>query len=261
MLPVPDRDAAGGRVDRDPDRGEHRLGLEQAGRRGPVGEDQAVDDEVAVVHALAEVAAVARSTVRPSGSCWAIPWSIHSQTKPPCSRGCRSNELAGTRRGRPARCPSRGAYSHSMNGRRATVLVVLGVAVPAFGAAGRSRRLSRVVAYIRRVDVGVRARPARPRSAPAGPGRGRGSSPPSRPGSRPVPASLPSDHMITLGWFLSRSTVRSIRSRQRRRQRRIVAGVAAPAGQREAVRLQVALVDHPQAVARRTGRGTRGCGG
>ena len=34
----------------------------------------------------------------------------------------------------------------------------------------------------------------------------------------PVPASLPSDHMMTQGWFLSRSTIRSARSRYASRQ-------------------------------------------
>src|SRR4029077_7462194 len=58
VLPVLYRDAPGGWVDRDPGRGEDRLGLEQPGGGGPVGEDQAVDDEVTVVHGLAEVAAV-----------------------------------------------------------------------------------------------------------------------------------------------------------------------------------------------------------
>src|SRR5439155_6867395 len=58
VVPVSYRDAPAGWVDRDRDRGEDRLGLEQPGRGGPVGEDQAVDDEVAVVHGLAEVAAV-----------------------------------------------------------------------------------------------------------------------------------------------------------------------------------------------------------
>ena len=34
----------------------------------------------------------------------------------------------------------------------------------------------------------------------------------------PVPASLPSDHVMTQGWFLSRSTMRSARSRYASRQ-------------------------------------------
>ena len=59
VVPVPHRDGLGIRVDLDPDRREYRFGLEQPGGRGAVGEDQAVDDEVAVVHGLAEVAAVA----------------------------------------------------------------------------------------------------------------------------------------------------------------------------------------------------------
>ena len=62
------------------------------------------------------------------------------------------------------------------------------------------------------------------------------------------PTSLPSDHMITLGWFLSRSTVRSIRSRQAGRQRGSSLGLSRQPAQRETVGLQVALVDHQQPV-------------
>ena len=107
MLPVPDRDAAGGRVDRDPDRGEHRLGLEQAGRRGAVGEDQAVDDEVAVVHALAEVAAVAEVRFARRGEL-GDPVVDPLPDEPAVQAGVPVEELGVVGQAAPARCPWRG---------------------------------------------------------------------------------------------------------------------------------------------------------
>ena len=62
-----------------------------------------------------------------------------------------------------------------------------------------------------------------------------------------MPASLPSDQMITLGWFLSRSTVRSDPVEIDLGEPRVVARVADPALELEAVGLDVALVDHPEA--------------
>ena len=62
-----------------------------------------------------------------------------------------------------------------------------------------------------------------------------------------MPASLPSDHITMLGWFLSRSTVRSDAVEVRLAPRRVVARIADPAELVEAVRLQVAFEDHPEA--------------
>src|SRR3954463_16791062 len=74
----------------------------------------------------------------------------------------------------------------------------------------------------------------------------------------PAPLSLPSDHMMMLGWFLSRSTVRRMRSTSASRQTGSAGGVRPPPGRwvgrlppplqrEEAVRLEVALVDDVEA--------------
>ena len=52
--------------------------------------------------------------------------------------------------------------------------------------------------------------------------------------------------MTMLGWFLSRSTVRRMRSTQRVAQRGSSLGLPRQLDLEEAVRLEVALVDHPQ---------------
>ena len=62
-VPVLDPDPPAGA--RDPHRLEHLLELDQPRRRRPVGEQQPVDAEVAVVHDLAEVAAVRERAVVP----------------------------------------------------------------------------------------------------------------------------------------------------------------------------------------------------
>ena len=69
-----------------PNRLDHLLVLEQAGRRRTVREQQTVGDEVPVVDRLAEVAAVGEE-LAPSAGRVRRPWSIHSQTNPPWHRG------------------------------------------------------------------------------------------------------------------------------------------------------------------------------
>ena len=244
VLPVPDRDAAGGRVDRDPDRGEHRLGLEQAGRRGPVGEDQAVDDEVAVVHALAEVAAVAEVRFARRGEL-GDPVVDPLPDEPAVQAGVPVEELGVV--GQAARPVAHGvAVFAQHHGQAATVLVVFGVRGDGFGAPADRVEFAVVRVHLA-VDVGVEgvrlalvvdqpARVAGPDPArhllqvPAGPG---------------LVAQRPHDHagmvLVPLDGALDPVQAGG-------QPAGIVAGVGPPAGQRETVGLQVALVDHQQAV-------------
>ena len=144
----------------------------------------------------------------------------------------------------PAPLPIAWTYSHSIDRHARTA--------PRPGADWSSpvpRQIldSSTVAYIREYDVDVAGRRGRPRSAPDAPGRAGGSRRPSRRGCCPVPDSLPSDQAMTQGWFLSRSTMRLDPVEVHLAPVGVVGGVAHPAVRLEAVGLEVALVDHPEA--------------
>src|SRR6185369_3111433 len=219
-------------------------GLEQAGRRGPVGEDQAVDDEVAVVHALAEVAAVAEVRFARRGEL-GDPVVDPLPDEPAVQAGVPVEELGVT--GQPARPVAHGvAVFAQHHGQAATVLVVFGVRGDGFLAAADRVEFA-VVRVHPAVDVGVEgvrlalivdqpARVAGPDPArhllqvPAGPG---------------LVAQRPHDHA---GMALVPRDGALDPVQAGGQPAGIVAGVGPPAGQRETVGLQVALVDHQQAV-------------
>ena len=76
----------------------------------------------------------------------------------------------------------------------------------------------------------------------------------------PVPASLPSDQITMLGWFLSRSTVRSIRSRYASRQATSSLGLSTQPEKTKpwVSRSHSSITQKPSSSARVS---TSGCGG
>ena len=239
-----DGDGPGARVDRDPDRGEDRLGLEQPGRRSPVGEDQAVDDEVAVVHGFAEVAAVGEVPFALRGDL-GDPVVDPLPDEPPVQAGVPVEQFGVV--GQAARAVAHGVPVFAQHhGQAATVLVVLGVRGDGFLTA--ADRVEFVVPGVHpAVDIGVEGvglalvvdQPARVAAA----------DPPGHllqvaAGARLV-AQRPDDHagMVLVPLDGALDPVQAGRP-----PAGIVAGVVAPAGQGETVGLQVTLVDHQQAV-------------
>ena len=75
----------------DRDRPRDELQLVQPGVGRPVGPHEAVGAEVRVVRLVAEVARRSPSRDGLARHVARIPWSTHSQTKPPWRRSCRSN--------------------------------------------------------------------------------------------------------------------------------------------------------------------------
>ncbi len=244
VVPVPHRDDLGPRVDLDPRRREHRLGLNQPGRRGAVGEDQAVDDEVAVVHGLAEVAAVG-----------VVPFARRGEPGDPVVDPLPDEPAVQARVpveqlgvvGQAARSVAHGvAVLAEHHRQRATVRVVLGVRGD--GLLPPADRVQVAVSGVHLAeDVGIegaglalvvdqaaRVAIVGPRGHPlqvaAGPG---------------LVAERPHDHagvvLVPLDGALDAVQAGG-------QPPGVPAGVAAPAVQPEAVGLQVALVDHQQPV-------------
>ena len=218
------------------------------------GQQEPVGDEVAVVQRLAEVAAVGEVALR-RGGCRGRSTPTRSRRR---SAGARSNS-AWYSTSPPGPLPIACAYSHSRNGfaRRAA-------SSPGSSSGGSSRRpsasTSACVGYMRlctspSVAVQVVLVVQRPRrvalARPVG----------HRDEVAPDPALVaerPHDHarvvLVALDRALDPVEVRLAPAG-------VVARVAAPADLLEAVRLEVALGDHVQAVARRRARGSADAAG
>ena len=127
------------------DRSHRRLDFSETRATGSVGEDEAVEAVASAVRPVVDVGAVPVEGDRRRRRA-AKPWSIHSQTKPPCRTARTARGPAGSRRAPPGPLPMACAYSHEHERQPA----------PAASPATGRRRSSGV-----RSSVRVRSPPAR----------------------------------------------------------------------------------------------------
>ena len=249
-------------VEGEHDRRVRRRELRQPRGRGVVGQHHAVHHEVAVVHDLAEVAAVG-VVGRAVGGVRQQPVVAPLPDEPAVQARARLARARRTRSSAPGPLPIAWAYSHMRNGLLRTRARLRRRDSPRSspGVARRSPRPRRATGTSAS-RCRCRRRCGRPRSAPGAPGRGGGPSAPSAARLRPVPglvAERPDDH-ATRGSCRARRCG-AIRSRYTALPRRVVARVAPPAEELEAVGLQVASLAPPRSPARRPGRARAGAAG